>query len=193
MKKLAVKDLINAGLFSVLMIATTWIAGMIGFIPVMMPVMPFAIGILSGPVFMLFSTKINKFGMIMVMSVVYAIVFGSSGHGIYIFVGVIGLGFICEMIMKSGEYKSINKARLTYTVFMAYAFLNFIPLIVARDVYLAKLLEQGYTQEFVDTMAKVMPTWAAVPVTIGGCIGGFIGCTIGIKMLKKHFERANMV
>ncbi len=193
MEKLSVKDLINAGLFSVLMIMVTWAGGMSGLVIFLIPVMTFIIGILTGPVFMLYSTKIDKFGMIMIMSVVFAIVFGASGHGIYVFLGILLIGFLCEKIMQSGGYKSINKARLAYTVFMLYAFLNFVPIIIAREEYFKQVVESGMSQEYVDAMSAMMPLWALPVITAAGCLGAYIGCTIGIKMLKKHFERANMV
>ena len=47
---LNVRDLVNVGLFSVLIFIATFLSGMIGFIPVLMPVVPFVYGIVSGPV-----------------------------------------------------------------------------------------------------------------------------------------------
>ena len=38
---LNVRDLVNVGLFSVLIFIATFLSGMIGFIPVLMPVVPF--------------------------------------------------------------------------------------------------------------------------------------------------------
>ena len=57
---LNVRDLVNVGLFSVLIFIATFLSGMIGFIPVLMPVVPFVYGIVSGPVYMLYFTKIKK-------------------------------------------------------------------------------------------------------------------------------------
>ncbi len=45
---LNVRDLVNVGLFSVLIFIATFFSGMIGFIPVLMPVVPFVYGIVSG-------------------------------------------------------------------------------------------------------------------------------------------------
>lgn len=59
---LNVRDLVNVGLFSVLIFIATFLSGMIGFIPVLMPVVPFVYGIVSGPVYMLYFTKIKKAG-----------------------------------------------------------------------------------------------------------------------------------
>ena len=83
MNKFTVKDLINAGLFSVLIIALVWCGGMIGFIPVLMPIVPFCCTVLSGPAFMLYSTKINKFGMILILGLVVSLVFATSAISAY--------------------------------------------------------------------------------------------------------------
>ncbi len=73
------RDLINVGIFSVLLFVVSFAVGMLGLIPVLMPVMPFLIGLVGGPVFMLYSTKINKTGMFMITCIVFCIVFGITG------------------------------------------------------------------------------------------------------------------
>ena len=59
-KRLEVKDLINIGLFSVLGFVFMMIGSFLGMVPVLMPVVPLAQGVLVGPVNMLYSTKIKK-------------------------------------------------------------------------------------------------------------------------------------
>lgn len=39
--KFGIRDLVNAGVFSLLTLMATWCGGMIGFIPVLMPLVPF--------------------------------------------------------------------------------------------------------------------------------------------------------
>jgi len=39
--KFNVRDLVNAGVFSLLVVMAVWVAGMIGFIPVLMPLLLF--------------------------------------------------------------------------------------------------------------------------------------------------------
>lgn len=191
--KLEVKDLINAGLFSILITAFYWCGGMIGYMPVLMPIVPFVGALVSAPVFMLYSTKINKFGMVLILGIVEGCIFTVSGHGIYVLPGIILISFITEYILKSGNYKSIKKARLGYTVFSIFAGFNLIPLYFARDAYVQKLIEMDYPQTFIDQMLNVLPGWSFLPITLLGCVGGFIGATFGIHLLNKHFKKANMV
>lgn len=48
MKKFGIRDLVNAGVFSLLTVMATWCGGMIGFIPLLMPLVPFACGLFQG-------------------------------------------------------------------------------------------------------------------------------------------------
>lgn len=170
----------------------TWCGGMIGFIPVLMPLVPFACGLVSGPVFMLYSTKIDKFGMVLIMGIVFGLVFSMSGHGAIVLPAIIILSLICEMILKSGGYKSIKTARLSYTVFMIFAAANLIPIYFARDAFVQSLIDRNYGAEYVNKLLSVMPTWSFIPVVLVGMLGGYLGCSIGIKILNKHFKKAGM-
>lgn len=192
MKRFEIRDLVNAGVFSLLTVMATWCGGMIGFIPVLMPLVPFACGLVSGPVFMLYSTKINKFGMIFIMGIIFGLVFSMSGHGLIVLPAIIVLSLICEMILKKGGYKSVKTARLTYTVFMIFAAANLIPIYFARDAFVQSLIDQNYGAEYAEKLLSVMPTWSFIPVVLLGMLGGYIGCTIGIKILNKHFKKAGM-
>lgn len=193
MNKFSVRDLVNAGVFSLLVVMATWCGGMIGFIPITMPLVPFACGIVSGPIFMLYATKIDKFGMILIMGVIFGLVFSMSGHGAITFPLIIIFALLAEWIIRKGNYQSIKYARLSYMVFMLFGAANLIPLYLARDAYKASLIDQGYGVEYTDKLLAVMPTWSFVPVVALGMIGGYLGCTIGIKMLNKHFKKAGMI
>ena len=88
-KRLNVRDLVNIGLFSILIFITTFIGGMIGFVPNLIPATTFVAGLVSGPVYMLYSTKIKKVGMVFQkpnpfpMSVYDNITYGPRTHGIH--------------------------------------------------------------------------------------------------------------
>lgn len=191
--KFTVRDLINAGLFSVLVMVFFYCGGMIGYLPVLMPLVPFVCGLLSGVVFMLYSTRIKKFGMVLIMGVIFSIVFSLSGHGAWLVIGIVLISLIAEWILKIGEYKSVKHARWAYTAYSAISINMLLPLYLSRDAYYNKLIEQGYGAEYAETLMKVLPDWSLIPIIVLGCIGGYIGCTVGIKLLKKHFKKAGMV
>ncbi|MEG2419559.1 MAG: MptD family putative ECF transporter S component, partial [Eubacterium sp.] len=113
-QKLNVKDLINVGLFTVLIFIFTFVGGMIGFIPVLMPLVPFTCGLLSGPVDMLYATKIRKPGMLLIEQIIIAILFVVTGHGPWMLATAAVGGLIGECILKKGHYSSIKYARLAF-------------------------------------------------------------------------------
>ena len=192
MNKFNVRDLVNAGVFSLLVVMAVWLAGMIGFIPVLMPLVPFACCLVSGPVFMLYSTKIDKFGMILIMGIIFGLVFSLSGHGALTLPLIVIIALVSEFIMKKGNYKSIKYARLTYMFFSLFSATNLLPLYIARDSYKENLISQGYKADFVEKLMSVMPTWSFVPIVALGILGAYLGCTLGIKILKKHVIKAGM-
>lgn len=191
-RKFGVRDLINAGVFSLLGLAATFIAGMIGFLPVLMPLVPFMCGLLSGPIFMLYSTKISGFGMILIMGVIFIIFFVTSGHGVWVIGGILST-LLAELILRKGDYQSVKAARLSYTAFSIFYIFILLPIYISRDAYAQKLIDAGYGSEYADKLMSVLPNWSIIPIALLGCLGAFIGCTIGIKMLKKHFAKAGMI
>lgn len=193
MNRLNLKDLINAGMFSVLILVTVFISGMIGFIPVTMPLIPFIVSLVSGSIYMLYTTKIKKFGMVLIMGILFSILFTASGHGVFAAPGILIASLLAEMVLKKGGYSSLKYSRLSYVVFSLYDAALVLPIYLSRDAYANKLIEQGYGKEYTEKLLGVMPSWSFLPVAIGGMIGAYIGCTIGIKILKKHFIKAGLV
>lgn len=191
-EKLNVRDLVNAGLFSVLIFITTFLSGMIGFVPVLMPAVPLVYGIVSGPVYMLYSTKIKKAGMIFIQTIVITLAFVATGHGPWVLLTAVAAGLLGEAVLRKGRYKSVKYARLAYTVQSIYGLGNWLPIYFARDAYIRQMLDMGYGEEYTQKMMSVLPNWTLPILVILAMLGAYIGCTIGIKMLKKHFVKAGM-
>lgn len=190
--KFGVRDLINAGAFSLLIVVATFIGGMIGFLPILMPLVPFVCGLLSGIIFMLYATKIKSFGMVLIMGIVLVIVFMASGHGIFVLGGIV-MAILADLLLKRGNYQSVNFARLSYTLFSVFYIFLLLPIYISRDAYKQNLIKAGYGKQYADQLMSVLPDWSLVPIALLGCLGAFIGCTIGIKILKKHFAKAGMI
>ncbi|MGT2846597.1 MptD family putative ECF transporter S component [Streptococcus massiliensis] len=187
------KDLINAGLFSLLVFVATFIGGMFGLIPVLMPAIPFLCSFIAGPVFMLYSTKIHRFGMILIMGAITGLLFTVTGHGIYILPGIILLSLISEWILKQGHYHSVNHTRWALVVYSIYTVFNFIPIFIGREAYIQKLIDTGYGKKYAEEMMSVLPNWSLIPIVLLGCVGAYLGASLGIKLLNKHFKRAGMM
>lgn len=64
---LNVKDLITVGIFSVIIIVLIFIFGMLGYIPIVMLALPILAALICGVPYMLFLTRVSKFGMVTLM------------------------------------------------------------------------------------------------------------------------------
>ena len=72
--KLQAKDLINLGLFTVLyFVIGCCVAIPIGFVPIFLPILGALWSLITGIPFMLFLTRVKKFGMVTIMGILSGI------------------------------------------------------------------------------------------------------------------------
>ena len=191
--KMNVKDLIYIGVFTILVFIFTFIGGMIGFIPILMPMVPFVGGILSGPVNMLFAAKIKKPGMLFLEQMIIALIFVAMGHGPWMLITSLVGGLLGEMILKRGNYMSVKYARLAFVATAFSGIGNWIPIFFAREKYMEQMIQMGYGHDYADKMMSVLPTWSLAVIVLLGMIGIYLGCTLGILLLRKHFVKAGLI
>jgi energy-coupling factor transport system substrate-specific component len=139
---------------------------------------------------MLFLTRVKKFGMILMMSVIMGILMLLTGMGYYsILVGVI-TGWIAEMVYQSGNYGSAKKAVLTSGVFSLWIWGNFIPLFTNITGYFST--RQDFGQAYIDALTRLMPLWMCPTLLVAAFVGGILGGLLGRAVLKKHFIKAGI-
>ncbi|MDR0730672.1 MAG: MptD family putative ECF transporter S component [Treponema sp.] len=190
--KLQVKDLINVGIFTAIYFVVIFAVAMLGYIPVFIPLLSVLVPLIGGIPFMLFLTKVKKFGMVLIMGILIGLFFFITGMGIY----TLPIGIVCtliaEFVLKSGGYENAKKAVLSYGLFSLCIFGNFLPIYIGRDAYYDKLAQGGYGTEYADALMRYMPDWSAPVLAICCFVFGLAGGLLGRKILKKHFERAGI-
>ena len=188
--KLNGKDLMNVGIYSAIYAVIVCAVAMLGYIPIFMPLLTVIGPIVCGIPFMLFLTKVNKSGMIFIMTMIMGIVMLLTGMGYYSLVVGLFSGTIAELIYKSGKYQSLTKGIISYGVFSIWVWGNYIPLFLNPEAYFAT--RQSYGQEYIDTLTSLLPMWMC-PVLLVACfVSGIIGGLIGKALLKKHFKKAGI-
>lgn len=189
--KLNVKDLINVGIFTAIYFVMFFISGMTGFIPIFTILFPILLAILGGIPFILFLTKVNKFGMITIMGVLMGILTLVMGQGwIAIITGLV-CGLIGDLICKAGKYKSWKHMLIGYCVFSEWVFGSMLPMWVMRDVYFERI-RSGQGNAYTDMVLSLV-TNEVIPIILAGIvIGALVGAFIGRAALKKHFKRAGI-
>lgn len=193
MEKLKGKDLINVGIYSAIYFVIMMLVAMLGVVPVLYPTLVIFVPIIGGIPFMLFLTKVKKFGMIWIMSVLMGILMIVCGMGYYALIVGIVTGLLAELAFKSGKYNSTGKAVLTSGVFGLWVWGNYLQLFIDREAFFASPTRQGLGDDFINTINTMLPTWMC-PVMLLICfVCGLLGGLLGKKLLKKHFSKAGIV
>ena len=107
-ERLNVKDLITVGIFAVILIVLIFAFGMLGYIPILMLALPIIAALICGIPYMLFLTRVSKFGMVTLLGLILGIVMFLSGHTWVPILVFTLFAFIADCILKMGNYSSIK-------------------------------------------------------------------------------------
>ncbi len=184
------KDLINIGIFSAIYFVIVLIVAMLGTIPIFLPMLTVIVPILGGIPFMLFLTRVRKFGMIWIMSIIMGILMLLTGMSWPPLAISAVTGLLAELVYKNGNYQSASRAVLTNGVFSLWIGGNYLPLFFAAEKYWST--RQNFGQDYIDAVTKLMPTWMCPVTFIAAFICGIIGGLLGKALMKKHFEKAGI-
>lgn len=191
--KLQAKDLINIGLFTILyFIIGCCVAIPIGFVPIFLPILGALWTLITGIPFMLFATRVKKFGMVTIMAVLSGLLMGLTGMGFWgVPMGLI-FGILGDLVMKSGNYASVKKTILGYGVFSLWMVGTYIPMYFMVEQSYADFAS-SFGDEYATKVMSVMPTWSIVLVIAGIFVFAVLGGLLGKAVLKKHFAKAGIV
>ena len=185
------KDLINIGIYAAIFCVIVTAIAMLGFIPIMLPMLCVFVPILGGIPYMLFLTKVDKFGMISIFSTIVGLFLWVTGMGYWPTIFGIVFGVLTDLIAKSGNYKSSKKDILGCGVFNIAVFGNFVPLFTNIEAYFST--RQSFGEEYIGTLTGIFANTWLIPAMIASCvICGWIGGFLGKALLKKHFEKAGI-
>ena len=134
-EKLGGKDLINIGIYAAIFLVIMTAISMLGFIPIMMPMLSVLCPLIGGITMMLFYTKVKKFGMITIMTIIIGAFLWVTGMGYYPFFFGIVCGLVADLVAKSGQYSSKKKTVLSYGIMCITIFGCFLPLYLDINGY----------------------------------------------------------
>jgi energy-coupling factor transport system substrate-specific component len=191
MDSLNIKDLITVGIFSVINIILIFTFGMLGYIPILMLGLPIIGALVWGIPFMLFLTRVNKFGMITLMGIIIGIVMFLSGHTWIPIIVYTITGLLADIIIKTQNYSSIKTSIIGYAVFAVGLIGNMLPFFILRDYYISAM-NASMGAEYVNFITPFLQYHFLIILVILTFIAGLISGYIGKLVLKKHFEKAGM-
>ena len=189
-KKLKGKDLMNIGIFSAIIFIIAMAIGMLGFIPIFIPLLSIIVPLVGGIPYMLYLTRAKKFGMIWILCIIQGLMLMVTGMGIYPFIFGIVFGLLADLVYKSGGYQSAKKGILSCGLTFMVVFGCELPLFLDMAGYFST--RQDFGQEYVDALTRLMPTWMCPVLLVATFVCGLLGGRIGKALLKKHFIKAGI-
>ena len=189
--KLNAKDLINVGIYTAIYLVVFFVIGMLNAIPVLYPLTYFIAPVVTGIPFMLFLTKVDKFGMVSIMGVILAVFWYLMGYTYIPTITYILAGVLSDLVFSFGKYRSFKFDVIGYWIFSCGMIGCAAPMWLMTATYMEQV-RVAMGDEYVAGLAKYMPSWmgfAGIGIIL---VSSIIGAFLGRKMLKKHFERAGI-
>ncbi len=191
-KKLNGKDLINIGLFLAIYFVIVFAVAMTGFIPIMIPMLAVLCPLIGATPYMLFLTKVQKFGMISIFGILIGFLSMITGMGIYPFIGGIVFGILADVVYSIiGKCKSRKMAVISSGVVSLILWANELCLFVDIEAYFANKSDFG--ADYVNTLTKLCPVWMCPVLFVAAFLSGSIGALIGLACCKKHFVKNGII
>ncbi len=193
--KLNVSDLISIGVYTAIYfilvaIATFASALLPGFSNVFLPALA---ALISGAVYMLMVSKVQKFGAISIMGIVMGIFFFVSGHFILSFAANIICGILADYVASIGKYKFKKWILISYVIFSYGITGPILPLWFMKDSYVASLEARGKSVEYISKVFNFINTGSFFLCMVSILICALVGGIFGMEMVKKHFVKAGIV
>lgn len=190
-KKLQTKDLINVGIFTAIYFVIFFAGMMLGYIPIFIPLLGLVCPILCGIPFMLYLTKVKKFGMITLTGIILGLLNVLIGAGVLVLIFGVVFGLLGDLILRAGKYQSWKYTLLGNGVFALWIMGYVSRMFLTRTEFFA-FLENNYGAEYTATLASYTPGWMFPVLFAVTFIGGILGALLGKVILKKHFEKAGI-
>ena len=193
--KLQSRDFISIGVFTLIYAAVTFVVGGVSqMTPVTFPLMPAAVALFTGPIFMLYTAKTPKRGALTIMGVIIGILSFASGMFWMMAVFYAVFGVLADLICASGKFKSFKRNLLGYCVFALPPMGGHVPMAILPEQFDAFMAEEGDFSAFSGVIDAIGANWWALPLMAAiTVLCAVISGMIGRKLLRKHFERAGIV
>ena len=146
---------------------------------------------ICGIPYMLFLTRVSKFGMVTLLGLILGIVMFLSGHTWVPIVVFTFFAFLADCIVKAGNYSSVKNSIISHGVFILGIMGNMIPFFILRDYYLESL-RASMGNDYVNVVAPLITNEVLIVLFILTFIAGIASAYVGKIVLKKHFEKAGI-
>lgn len=194
-KNLNAKDLITIGVFAAMFLVIFFVVGSLASLTIVGTIANIPItALFTAVVYMLVAAKVQKRGVFFILGIVNALPGFMAANVLGVIASIAGW-FIAELIANSHHYSKKRDLILAYVTGSTLHFLGFsLPMYISNVEYMTSRQEilhltdaalQEYLQYF------TWPVYAGMAVLT--IVTSFLGARIGVKILKKHFQKAGLI
>lgn len=188
------RDLITTGIFCALFFLVTMASGMLfAPNPVLTFLMPAAVALFTGTVYMLLLAKVPKRGPTIILGAIMGLLMFITGMYWLWSVAYLALGIIAGEIAAMGKFKRFGLNILSFAVFSLNPIASYMMIWIDKESYRSYLVDKGTKPDYMNTMFDTAQAWVLPGMILGTMAAALAGAWIGKKLLKKHFERAGIV
>lgn len=192
-KGLTVKDLVTTGIFTALLFVTMLVGGIIfAPNPVLTFYMPLGSALLGGPVVMLLIAKVPKRGPVAIMGILCGVIWFATGMHWAMDLGYIIGGIAGDFIAGRKNYKSRILNVIAYICLSLGSTWTYICYFADRKGWSQYMLNGGTAKSYLDAMNSAAQNWMLAVILCGTIIVAAFSAVIGLKLLKKQFEKAGI-
>lgn len=193
-QNLSIKDLVVTGIFSALFFVMTMIGG-IFFAPnpVLTFLLPPAVALLTGPVYLLLIAKVPKHGPILILGILMGLLMFVTGMYWLWSVAYVVLAIVAELISGAGKFNNMKLNIMGFMIFSLNPIGSYMMLWINQNKYIDYLVGKGTEQSYMNTMVETAKDWMLPAMIIGTLLLAFISALLGKRLLKKQFEKAGIV
>ncbi|MFD4444778.1 MptD family putative ECF transporter S component [Nocardia sp. NPDC058519] len=191
--RMSPRDLINIGIFGALYIVTVFAINMLGFLnPAVMLIALAASIVAAGVPFMLFLTRVQHAGMVTVFAIVTAGLLTLTGHPAIGFVITVLCALVAEIVLWFGRYRSRRAGVVAYAVYSMWYVGPMLPIFYDREGYFSSESMQQMGADYLEQMDRLLSPAVLIGFTVSTVIFGLLGGLLGVRLLRKHFEKAGL-
>lgn len=182
---LSARDLITTGVFTALFLVFMMIGSAL-FAP--NPVLTFGMPAAAA----LLIARVPKHGPLVILgAVVGAILFATGMYWGWAAASV-ALGAVADVVAGLGRFRAAPLNLAAFVIYSLSPMGSYIMLWADPAGYAAYLTGKGTEQAYMDTMARTATAWMLPAMTLAAVVCALISGMVGLRLLRRQFERAGM-
>lgn len=191
--RMSARDLINVGIFAALYSVTVLMFSMVGVISPVVMLFALALGVIAAGVpFVLFLTRVRHGGMVLLFCVIFGGVYQLMGQPTVSFFVTLFAGSLVEIVLYAGRYASKRSLVLANAAMSLWFIGPWLPLFYAREDFFAEANVEAMGEDYIAAMDDLLSTELMLGYAACAVLLGLIGGAVGVRMLRRHFERAGL-